>query len=254
MKKGGLDLIRLRQILEKHYPWPERIKTYDRVPSTQSMAISAGNMGAPEGTLIIAGQQVAGRGRGNHKWFSPPGGLYASLVLRPSIDIEKWPVLSLMGGVAVARAIRILGVAASLKWPNDVNIHGRKVAGCLAGAVPEKGFVVLGVGVNIRWQDAILPDELSGFITRVYEHLSEAPTPEEISSSILTGILNLYRTTSADFETELANINALLDHEGMYTFKDLTGFQVEVLPDLSLRLQDQTGENHILGMDYAARD
>lgn len=252
----GLDLPRLRELLIHGSSWINNVITYQQVPSTQAMAIMAGNMDAREGTVIIAGQQEAGRGRADHSWFSPPGGLYASIVLRPGADVKDWPVLPLMAGVALARTMRMLGVPAGLKWPNDVNITGRKVAGCLARAVPEKGFVVLGIGVNLRWsKDVILPDNMKNTVTSLYEHSGDKPMiPEESASDMIIGIVNQYRASMDSPDMNLIKINTLLDHENMYKFNELRGIQEEILPDLRLRLRDQTGNTHTLGMDYAAGD
>lgn len=256
MNKHRLDLSRVSQHLRRDSSWFNKVITHTQVPSTQSMAISAGNMGAPEGTVIIAGQQVSGRGRGGHQWYSPPGGLYASIVLRPRGDVKEWPVLSLMAGVAIARTIKMLGVSANLKWPNDVNINGLKVAGCLARAVPEKGFVALGIGVNLMWAENIsLPDDIRKTATSLYEHLGDkALPPEAFAANMLIGIVNLYRTSTDNPAMNFTRINAILDHETLYNFKGLKGAQQEVLRDLSLRLRDQTGNTHILGLDYAAGD
>jgi len=254
MNNAGLDLSILNELLRKDCPYINRVMLYPVAPSTQSMAISAGNMGAPEGTVIIAKTQVAGRGRGNHNWFSPPGGLYASIVLRPRFDIRKWPFLTLMSGASISQKMRMLGVDSGLKWPNDVNIEGRKVAGFLARAIPEKGFVVLGVGINlILPEDVLMPDDINDSTTTLYEHLKDhSITPEAIASGMITGILSEYKTI--DPEMDLIKINALLDHETLYNFKELRGFQKDILPDMSLRLELQSGITRTLGFDYAACD
>jgi BirA family transcriptional regulator, biotin operon repressor / biotin---[acetyl-CoA-carboxylase] ligase len=98
--------------------------------------------GAPHGTLVTAGEQTAGRGRQGRAWVSPPGGaLLASLVLR-RLD----PLLSLRGGLAVAD---VAGAEARVKWPNDVLLDGRKLAGVLVEGRPQEGWAVLGIGVNL---------------------------------------------------------------------------------------------------------
>jgi BirA family transcriptional regulator, biotin operon repressor / biotin---[acetyl-CoA-carboxylase] ligase len=117
--------------------------------STNDRARALAVAGAPHGTLVTAGVQTAGRGRQGRTWTAPPGSsLLLSLVLR-----EVDPLLSLRAGLAVAD---LAGAAARVKWPNDVLLDGRKVAGILAEGRPQEGWAVLGIGVNA----AVEPDEL----------------------------------------------------------------------------------------------
>jgi BirA family biotin operon repressor/biotin-[acetyl-CoA-carboxylase] ligase len=110
----------------------------------------------PEGALVVAGHQTAGRGRMGRSWEAPPGtALLFSLLLKPPAE-RRLPELSLVAGVAVADALeRMLGLAAQIKWPNDVMLRRRKVAGCLAEA--RDGAVVLGIGVNVGQTAGELP-------------------------------------------------------------------------------------------------
>ena len=132
----------------------------DRVSSTQDVAREM----TPQelGTVIVADVQAKGRGRRGHVWLSPRGGLYASIILRSD------PLVSLRVGVAVARALDQIGVTALLKWPNDVLVAGKKIAGILIEASGETAIV--GIGVNI--DSAPLPEatcivnETGGLITR----------------------------------------------------------------------------------------
>jgi BirA family biotin operon repressor/biotin-[acetyl-CoA-carboxylase] ligase len=107
---------------------------------------------SPEGTLIIAEEQTRGRGRGARTWHSPLGmGLWLSLILRPGRPPMDWPILPSVGGLAIIRALKeLFDVSANLKWPNDVWIGGRKVAGLLAESQPAAGWVILGIGVNVH--------------------------------------------------------------------------------------------------------
>jgi BirA family transcriptional regulator, biotin operon repressor / biotin---[acetyl-CoA-carboxylase] ligase len=116
--------------------------------STNDRARKLATAGAPHGTLVTTDHQVAGRGRQGRTWASPPRrALLMSLVLR-----EVTPLLTIAAGVAVADAV---GAGASIKWPNDVLLDGRKVAGILAEARPREGWAVLGIGVNV----ALRPDD-----------------------------------------------------------------------------------------------
>jgi BirA family biotin operon repressor/biotin-[acetyl-CoA-carboxylase] ligase len=123
--------------------------------STNRLAMGLVREGAPEGTVVIAESQSAGRGRLQRVWQSPPGlNLYLSVILRPAIAPADAAQVTLMAGVAVAETIADLGIAGvGLKWPNDVQIQGRKVCGILTEARMEKGSIgalVVGIGVNVN--------------------------------------------------------------------------------------------------------
>jgi BirA family transcriptional regulator, biotin operon repressor / biotin---[acetyl-CoA-carboxylase] ligase len=119
------------------------------IGSTNERARMLAATGAPHGTLVTAGVQTAGRGRQGRTWVAPPGrALLLSLVLR-----KTDPLLPLRAGLAVAE---LAGPAARVKWPNDVLVNGRKVAGVLVEGRPQEGWAVVGIGVNV----ALRPDEL----------------------------------------------------------------------------------------------
>jgi BirA family biotin operon repressor/biotin-[acetyl-CoA-carboxylase] ligase len=121
--------------------------------STNDRARELAARGAAHGTLVTAGEQTAGRGRQGRVWTAPPGrALLASLVLRDAGEL-----LSLAAGVAVAE---VAGPAARIKWPNDVLVDGRKVAGILVEGRPQEGWAVLGIGVNVAVAPEDFPVEL----------------------------------------------------------------------------------------------
>jgi BirA family biotin operon repressor/biotin-[acetyl-CoA-carboxylase] ligase len=112
------------------------------IDSTNRRARELASAGAPHGTLVTAGAQTAGRGRQGRRWEAPAGSaLLCSLVLR-----EFDALLSLRAGLAVAD---VAGEAARVKWPNDVQVEGRKVAGVLVEGRPHEGWAVVGIGVNV---------------------------------------------------------------------------------------------------------
>jgi len=121
--------------------------------STSDRARALAQAGAPHGALVTAAEQTAGRGRQGRTWSAPPGAaLLMSLVLR-----EPPALLPLAAAVAVAQAC---GEDAGIKWPNDVQVDGRKVAGILAEGRPQEGWAVLGIGVNVAVRPEDLPPEL----------------------------------------------------------------------------------------------
>jgi BirA family biotin operon repressor/biotin-[acetyl-CoA-carboxylase] ligase len=134
--------------------------------STNDEAAALARAGAEHGTVVIAGAQRAGRGRGGRVWASPPGlGLYLSAVVRPPLPLALVPPLTLAIGVGVCEAARAAGADARLKWPNDVLARGRKLAGVLVEAQSQGGrleVVIVGIGVNLGGQ---LPPELAARAT-----------------------------------------------------------------------------------------
>ena len=129
----------------------EPIVTLDTVDSTQRVAFELAADGAPDGAVVVANHQHAGRGRRGRVWQAAPGtSLLASIVLRPRLAPPEAPRLSFAAAIAVAEAIeRLTGVTPKLKWPNDVLLRGRKVAGIQLEARAEASIVVLGIGVNL---------------------------------------------------------------------------------------------------------
>jgi BirA family biotin operon repressor/biotin-[acetyl-CoA-carboxylase] ligase len=123
---------------------------YASVSSTNDVAGVLADSGAPEGCVVVANAQSAGRGRQGRTWVSPPGaGLYVSALLRPKEDAS---LLTIAAGVAVAEGIqRATGLAVALKWPNDAFVGQRKVAGILAEANSSEAgpYVIVGFGINV---------------------------------------------------------------------------------------------------------
>jgi BirA family biotin operon repressor/biotin-[acetyl-CoA-carboxylase] ligase len=123
------------------------------IGSTNARARELAVAGAPHGTAVTADEQTAGRGRQGRGWSTPPGSALAvSLVLR-----DPAPLLSLRAGLAVAD---LAGATALVKWPNDVLVEGRKVAGVLVEGRPQERWAVLGIGVNAALDLTELPEEL----------------------------------------------------------------------------------------------
>lgn len=139
--------------------------------STNDDAAALARRGEPEGTVVVADAQTAGRGRLGRGWVSVRGlNLYMSVLLRPAVPPGAAPQLSLVAGVAVARAIEAEGVETRIKWPNDVLLGGRKVCGILTELEAEADrveFVIVGIGVNLNSRPEHFPPELRDIATSV---------------------------------------------------------------------------------------
>lgn len=186
----------------------ERLKTvivgrvvyhYENVPSTNDVAHRLGREGVPEGAVIIAGSQSEGRGRGGKAWFSPSDvNLYCSVVLRPELPPQDVPLLTLISSVVLVDTLESYGVKGGIKWPNDILVDGRKVAGVLTEASTTGGrvdFLVLGFGVNVNATRALLDSGLGGDAkgaTSLVEILGREVDLVEFAASLLTRLEEWY--------------------------------------------------------------
>ena len=141
-----------------------RIEYFDTIDSTSTAARRLAAAGAVEGTVVIADTQTKGRGRLGRTWASPPlRNLYLSIVLRPPLAVAAAVQLTLVAGVAVAETIREWVPDVAIKWPNDVVVDGRKLAGILTEMEADDDrvrFVILGIGVNLNVAPEDFPEEL----------------------------------------------------------------------------------------------
>lgn len=168
LDRPPLSAAALEAALERHAGtaafWRE-VRVVAESPSTQAVLADAARAGQDEGLVVVAEHQVAGRGRHERVWVSPPrAGLTFSMLLRPRVPPAALTLLPLLVGVSVAGAIEERAqVAVRLKWPNDLLVGERKVAGILAEAVPgsanpvQPNAVVIGLGVNVSTTPAELP-------------------------------------------------------------------------------------------------
>jgi BirA family transcriptional regulator, biotin operon repressor / biotin---[acetyl-CoA-carboxylase] ligase len=142
-----------------------QVQSIPATDSTNLRAFRSAEDGALEGTVVVADAQTDGKGRLGRRWESPAGvNLYCSIVLRPPIPPVKASQLTFLSAVAVARAIEdVTTLVPQIKWPNDILVHGKKVAGLLNEMSAETDgihFVILGVGVNINMRAEQFPDDL----------------------------------------------------------------------------------------------
>lgn len=177
------------------------VHALDTTDSTQSEVQRLAAAGAPEGTVVTARHQRAGRGRRGHDWWDAPGqSLLVSVLLRPAGPVTSAPQLSLVGGLAVADALAaVASVPTRIRWPNDLLVEGRKVCGILAEAstdgVGKLHHVILGIGVNLA--QATFPAELADRATSLRLVIGRAPEADLVLAAVLEHLARRYETWRA---------------------------------------------------------
>jgi BirA family biotin operon repressor/biotin-[acetyl-CoA-carboxylase] ligase len=175
--------------------WPAPIEHFDRVTSTNDVARERARSGAPHFSVVLAGEQSAGRGRQGHTWISPAGNLFLSVLLRPGGALAEVGLVPLAAGVAAAEALEAFGVRVRLKWPNDLMAAGRKVGGLLAEAASGgEGVdtVVLGIGMNLALDPAQAPGGLRDTVTSVKAETGRDVSPPEAAAATLARVAVWY--------------------------------------------------------------
>lgn len=151
---------------------------FETVESTNATAFALGLDGAFHGEVVVAEAQTKGRGRRGRGWVSPPGtNLYLSAVLRPEVAPSRAPELTLVTAVALTQTLQEAGVRAVIKWPNDIQVGGKKVAGILTELSADEErvrFVIVGVGVNLNMSLDELPEDVAAIATSVSAERGEA--------------------------------------------------------------------------------
>jgi BirA family transcriptional regulator, biotin operon repressor / biotin---[acetyl-CoA-carboxylase] ligase len=171
-----------------------KILRYELLPSTNTELARLASEGAAEGVSIVAEEQTAGRGRLQRSWSSPKGaGLYFSILLRPKIPKDRWPLITFMAALAVGDALNeASGVHTDIKWPNDLLSGERKICGILAEAIetPAGRAVVLGIGINLT-QNAF-PSDLANVATSVSEATGREPDRKSILAALAGALARWY--------------------------------------------------------------
>ncbi len=218
--------------------------------STNDEAARLARAGAVHGTIVVADAQTGGRGRMGRVWTSPPGGnLYLSCVLRPPLALPQTPALALAIGIAVCDAVRSVGAEATLKWPNDILVGGRKVAGILLEAQSQGSrleSLIAGIGVNLS---APLPPELADIGTTL---LAGVPTANHAAVARAQFLPVLLASIEQWVDRYVAvGVGVVVDAWNQRMMRDLivragaiTGTALGVDIDGNLRLRDAAGTIH----------
>jgi BirA family transcriptional regulator, biotin operon repressor / biotin---[acetyl-CoA-carboxylase] ligase len=212
------------------------------VDSTNMRAQRLAASGAPHGALVTADAQTAGHGRQGRAWVTPPGrALACSLVLRDPPRLL--PMIAALAVADVADRLDQAGRSAAIKWPNDVLLGGRKVAGILAEGRPQEGWVVLGIGLNVAVAEADLPPELRTIAT------SLGCTPSQLGAALallLDRIEHWLEAPPADAMHAYRQRDALADREIRWGSPEQRGTALGIADDGRLRVRATNGDEQLL--------
>ena len=232
-----------------------RIVRLGVVDSTQRVAFELAESGAADGTVVMADTQTAGRGRRGRVWHDAPGeSLLVSIVVRPRLNVADLPKLSLAAGVAVAEALgTTTGLDTRLKWPNDVLVNGRKLAGILLESrMAAEPIVVAGIGVNLR-QRTFSP-ELAETATSVDLEGGRAVGSEELLEALLD-LFDRWKTCleSEGFAPLRSRWLSLADTIGRaVTVGEHAGVAVDLAEDGALVLRQEGSLRRVVAGEVAA--
>ena len=230
-----------------------RLIIHQEAESTQDLARELAIRGEPEGLAIMALNQTKGRGTSGHSWVSPPGkNLALSMILRPRLAPEEAPLLGLMASIGVAEAIEAgIGRPAQLKWPNDVLVDGRKIAGILPEASlnnREISFVIIGIGLNVNAELSDFPPDLRDSVTSLRLSAGRQWDLEGTARDLLQAMELLYERVKREgcgfipqlWATRWAHRDARLGRNGLtYTAEGIDA-------DGALLIRSDSGELHRL--------
>lgn len=205
-----------------------RLVILQEAESTQDVAREMAKRGEPEGTAVVALLQTKGRGRLGRSWISPPGkNLALSLILRPQMPPDEAVFLSLLASVAAAETVEAAGViGAELKWPNDVLVGGRKIAGILPEAAmlgKTLEFIIIGLGLNVNSVTADFPPELRSSVTSIFLCTGKEANLEEVAREFMSRMSVLHqrlrneggRFVAPLWQTRWAHKGCALVHDGV---------------------------------------
>lgn len=185
------DTVLDAEFLSAASPWHEPVQVLPKTTSSNDELLRLGEAGAPTGTLLFAERQTAGRGQFQRAWASQePLGLWFSLLLRLEISDATIPALSAFAAVAMVETLDELGISdAQIKAPNDVYLHGRKMAGILVETrTGKKPFAVVGIGLNVNQSLKDFPPELQVSATSIAQATGSALNRNQVAALLLQAL------------------------------------------------------------------
>ena len=228
-------------------------KFFPQVASTQDVALEWLREGAEAGSVVIADEQLAGRGRQGRTWYTPPGvALAVSLILRP--PVKTLPQVTMLGALSIAMMLEKLDAeAVTIKWPNDVRLQGRKVSGVLPEAVWEGDKLVgvaLGMGINVR--NTFMGTELEQVAISIEEAMNVTYDRVELVQRLLTELDYWTLGTSQLFEAWRMRLDTIGQH---ITVNGISGKAETVDMTGALMVRDATNQVHrVVAGDVIGRE
>jgi BirA family transcriptional regulator, biotin operon repressor / biotin---[acetyl-CoA-carboxylase] ligase len=203
----------------------EHIHHYYRTGSTNTLALEAAAAGAPEGSVFVAEQQTAGRGRGSNQWHSPKStGIYCSAILRPALPPADVLILTLATGLAVHAAVQEIDsrVVPDLKWPNDLLLGGKKVCGILTEMSSEATtvrYIVAGIGLNVNHSE--FPPDLEQIATSLRIVTGREWSRIEICAALLKSFDREYKNLLTNPDSHADILRRFEDRSGSVRGRDV---------------------------------
>ncbi|MDQ1145278.1 BirA family biotin operon repressor/biotin-[acetyl-CoA-carboxylase] ligase [Bacillus sp. SORGH_AS 510] len=233
----------------------------ESVESTQKIAHRLAADDLPEGTVIIAEEQKAGKGRMNRKWHSPKyTGVWMSLILRPNIPLTKAPQLTLLTAVAVVQAIEeMTGLNPEIKWPNDILLNGKKITGILTELQAEADrihSIIIGIGINVNQKMEDFPEDLRETASSLFIQEGEIVSRAGLIRSFFKHFEKLYLLyldqgffpIKVLWESYAVSIGRILRARTLTT--TIEGRALGITDEGVLKLEDETGiVHHIYSAD-----
>lgn len=239
------------------------VRHYEEVGSTNDLALELAAAGAAEGTVVRADAQTAGRGRIGRSWNSGRGkGLYLTVILRPRLEPAALGLLSLAAGEAVRCALAsVCGLEGRIKWPNDVLVSGRKIAGVLMESRTGSSgveYIVLGIGINTDWELADREGDFRVPPTGISLETDAPAQTELLFTGLLAELDRIYRDICSGRTGGLvADVSSALDRQGRSATLSLpdrrvSGILEGITPDGGLILATESGQEifHSGELDY----
>ena len=195
---------------------------------------------APEGAVILVDQQTGGRGRFGKQWYSPEGGIWMSIILRPPDP----SLITIIAGVAVCRALHMNGVLPGIKWPNDIVLNGKKIGGTLTEIIDKT--IILGIGVNLNIRE--FPDELEATASSVFletkKHLEKKMVFDTLCKQLDDCYIMLKQNKITDLLTEWRHYTILLGQQVVIEMpdKELSGKVLDISRDGALIVMRSDGK------------
>lgn len=265
----------LRQMTERLLP--EEIKAhltssvlgreihyFNEIDSTNNEAKKLAANGCPEGAIVVAEEQLSGRGRLARGWFSPFGkGIWLSVVLRPPFAPMEAPKCTLMAAVSINRAINaVTDLGCGIKWPNDILWNGRKVAGILTEMSAEMdaiNYVVIGMGINVNISEQDFPEEIAATATSLAMAAGNQISRMKLLTTMLAELENMYSIVKnsgfapvlTEWKNQSITLGQQVDVHGID--QNFSGLAVDIDVDGALLIKTSQGIKRVLAGDVSIR-